>query len=152
MIDPSLAGFLEEGLGIHIGTRNHRLQPNGARATAAKVEADGRHLIVYVPRVAAPFVLPDLKSNGQAAVVFGRPTDDRACQVKGVFVNSRPARAAERPFVMEQWDRFLANLERIGIPGQAVSGWTTWPLVAIRLRATALFNQTPGPGAGAPLS
>ena len=27
----------------------------------------------------------------------------------------------------------------------------TWPAVAIRVRANALFNQTPGPGAGAPI-
>ena len=29
MIDDELAGFLEQGLGIHLGTRNAQLQPNG---------------------------------------------------------------------------------------------------------------------------
>jgi hypothetical protein len=152
MINRELAGFLEEGLGIHQGTRDERLQPNGARAVAVKVEDDGAHLVVYVSKVAAARVLPDLKSNGQAAVDFGRPTDDRACQVKGLFVRAWPATAKDRPFVEGQFEAFRDNLERIGIPRATSAGWATWPAVAIRLKATALFEQTPGPQAGAPLA
>jgi hypothetical protein len=151
MIDSQLAGFLEEGIGIHIGTRNERLEPSGARAVAAKVDEDGLHVVVYVAEIAARRLMGNLDSNGQAAVVFGRPTDDRACQVKGVFVDVRPASAEEQPFVRAQWNGFLENLERIGIPRASAANWVTWPAVAIRLKATALFEQTPGPHAGAPL-
>jgi hypothetical protein len=152
MLNPELAAFLEEGLGIHIGTRNETLEPNGARSAAVQVEADGAHLVVYVAEVAARRVLPDLQSNGQAAVVFARPTDDRACQVKGVFVGARAAAESERGFVEAQWDRFLDKLEKIGIPRAGTLSWITWPAVAVRLRATAVFEQTPGPDAGAPLA
>jgi hypothetical protein len=151
MIDGALAAFLQEGVGIHIGTRNDALQPNGARAIAVQVEADGEHLVVYVARIAAARILPDLESNGQAAVGFGRPVDDRACQVKGVFAGVRDATDDERPNVLAQWDAFLGSLEKIGIPRVATRTWVTWPAVAIRLRANALFDQTPGPGAGAPI-
>ena len=151
MIDAALAAFLQEGVGIHIGTRNGARQPNGARAIAVQVEPDGEHFVVYVARVAASRILPDLVSNGQAAVGFGRPIDDRACQVKGVFVSVRDADDDERPLVVAQWDGFLGSLEKIGIPRAATRTWVTWPAVAIRLRANALFNQTPGPDAGAPL-
>ena len=51
-----------------------------------------------------------------------------------------------------QWDGFLGSLEQIGIPRVATRAWVTWPAVAIRLRATAVFNQTPGPGTGAPFT
>ena len=151
MIDGTLAAFLQEGVGIHIGTRNGALQPNGARAIAVRIEPDGEHLVVYVARVAAARILADLESNGQAAVGFGRPIDDRACQVKGVFVGVRDATDDERPTVLAQWDGFLGSLEKIGIPRAATKTWVTWPAVAIRLRANALFNQTPGPDAGTPL-
>jgi hypothetical protein len=152
MIDTQLAAFLQEGVGIHIATRNRALQPNGARAIAVSVEPDGEHLVVYVGRVAAARILPDLEDNGQAAVGFGRPIDDRACQVKGVFVGWRDASEDERPAVLAQWDGFLGSLEQIGIPRAATKTWVTWPAVAIRLRANALFNQTPGPDAGSPLT
>jgi hypothetical protein len=151
MIDAKLGAFLEEGLGIHIGTRDERLQPGGTRAVAVKVEEGGVHIVVYVARAAIKRVLPNLESNGQAAVVFGRPIDERSCQVKGTFVSARPAKAAERELVLAQWDAYRDNLERIGIPRAAAAAWITWPAVAIRLKVTALFEQTPGPNAGVPL-
>ena len=152
MIGRDLAAFLQEGVGIHLGTRNGALEPNGARALAVRVDEGGTHLEVFVAEVAAARVLPDLEANGQAAVDFGRPVDDRACQVKGTFVGARAASEGDRELVMAQWDGFLGSLEKIGIPRAATRTWVTWPAVAIRLRANALFEQTPGPGAGAPLA
>jgi hypothetical protein len=152
MLDRTLAAFLQEGLGIHIGTRNERLEPNGARAVAVTVDDDGAHLVVYVAEVAAARVLPDLTANGQAAVSFGRPVDDRACQVKGQVVSVRPAEAHERAIIRAQFDGFLANLELIGIPRATGANWSWWPAVAILLKASAVFEQTPGPAAGTPLS
>jgi hypothetical protein len=108
--------------------------------------------VAYLAEVAASRVLADLRATGPAALVFARPVDDRACQVKGIFVDARPAKPEERGFVDEQWNRFLGNLEQIGIPRIASRGWITWPAIAIRLRATAVFEQTPGPAAGAPIA
>jgi len=152
MIDPELAAFLEQGIGIHIGTRNDQLHPNGARAVAAKVEGAGSHLVVYVAEIAAARLRADLESNGQAAVVFGRPEDERSCQVKGVFVDSRSATEDEHPLLQKQWDGFLGQLEMIGIPRVSATNWITWPAVAIRLKVTTVFEQTPGPQAGAQIA
>jgi hypothetical protein len=151
MIDRELAAFLQGEVGIHLGTCSESREPNGVRAVAAAVEADGAHLVVYLATVAAERVLPDLESRGQAAVSFGRPVDERACQVKGVFVSARDARDDERPRVAAQWESFQANLEQIGITRPTYAAWLTWPCLAIRLRVTALFEQTPGPGTGGPL-
>lgn len=152
MLDPQLRAFLEGGLGIHIGTRTAALRPNGARVAAVRTEDDGVHLTVYVAEVAARRVVPDLEANGAAAVVFARPADDRACQIKGAFAGARPADDDERSLIEEQWNRFLANLEQIGIPRAATSGWIIWPAVAVRLRATRVFDQSPGAGAGTVLA
>jgi len=152
MIDAELTAFLEQGVGIHIGTRNERLEPNGARAVAAKVEDGGSHLVVFVAEIAAARLRRDLESNGQAAVVFGRPEDERSCQVKGVFVDIRPAAESERPILEKQWDGFLNQLQMIGIPRVSASNWTIWPAVAIRLKVTTIFEQTPGPQAGAQIA
>jgi hypothetical protein len=152
MIGRELARFLEEGLAVQIGTRDADLRPHGARAVAARVEPDGVHFVVYLAEVAAARILADLESNGRAAVVFCRPYDDRACQVKGTFVAVRPAGESERRFVERRWNAFLDQLEQIGIPRAATTGWVTWPAVAIRLRVTAVFDQTPGPHAGAALA
>jgi hypothetical protein len=152
MIGTELASFLQEGIAIHIGTRNARLEPNGARAVAVSVDADGTHVIAYVPETAAPTVLADLESNGQAALVFARPPDERACQLKGTFAGARRASDDERRLVEAQWSRWLDRLTTIGYPRETFERWTTWPCVAVRVRVNAIFNQTPGPGAGAPIA
>lgn len=149
MIDATLAAFLQEGLGVYVGTRNAALEPSGARGVAVAVEAGGTHLLVYVAEVAAARILPDLDANGQIAVSVARPRDDRACQVKGMFAGARAAEAAERDGVLDQWERFRSALEYIGISRQITNGWVAWPAVAVRLKVTAVFEQTPGPGAGA---
>jgi len=50
--------------------------------------------------------------------------------------------------LQKQWDGFLTQLEMIGIPRVSATNWTTWPAVAIRLKVTTIFEQTPGPQAG----
>jgi hypothetical protein len=152
MIDQQLAAFLHDGVGIHIGTRNARFEPNGARAIAARVEDDGKHLVVYVSGVAAERILPDLESNGQAAVVFARPRDERACQVKGTFMNRRAVDEHERAAALAQWKAFLESLEYIGIPAASAATWIHVADIAIRLKVTAIFEQTPGPQAGKALA
>ena len=153
MLDRTLTEFLELGLAIHIGTRNHRMEPNGCRVTAVRVEEQGRHLIVYVPTAALPAVIDDLKSNGQAAVSFARPTDDRAVQVKGEFISMRDADPSEEAFVMGQWRGLLQELDVIGLAAlTSTSTWLMWPCVAVTIRVTAVFSQTPGPEAGSVLA
>ena len=152
MISKELAEFVQSGVAIHVGTRDAALQPEGARALSASVEADGRHVLVYVSDAASRRILPNLEANGQVAVVFARPTDDRACQIKGHFVSSRPATADEQPRVAAHWQLFFSNMAQIGIPAATAARWPIWPAVAIRFRATAVFDQTPGPQAGAPLA
>jgi len=152
MISGELAGFLQQGIGIYVGTRNAELEPNGARAIAARVEEDGARLIIYLADVAAARLLPDLHANGQAAVTFGRPVDERAVQVKGTFVAARAAREDERALLDGQWEGFTRQLEMIGVNREARSAWPTWPATAIALKPTAIFEQTPGPAAGTQLA
>jgi hypothetical protein len=153
MLDKSLTEFLEQGLAIHLGTRNQALRPNGCRVTAVRVEDQGRQLVAYVPAAATTAVLDDLRSNGQAAVSFARPTDDRAVQVKGELISIRDASASEEAFVLGQWQSLLQQLDMIGLAAlTSTSSWLMWPCAAITLRVTNVYIQTPGPEAGAVLS
>ena len=151
MLDRSLTEFLEQGLAIHIGTRDGRLRPNGCVVTAVRVEEEGRHLVAFIPKAVTPSVFDDLRGNGQAAISFTRPADDKAVQVKGEFLALEDVSAADEQFAREQWGGLLKQLDLIGLPGRATATWTLWPCVAVRIKVTALFSQTPGPEAGAVL-
>ena len=152
MLDRSITEFLELGLAIHMGTRNARMEPNGCRVTALRVEDQGTHLIAFIPKAASPAVLDDLNGNGKAAISVARPADDRAVQVKGVFVSQRDADATEQAFVMAQWHGFVKQLDMIGFNASTSTlSWSVWPCVAVKIRVTNVFSQTPGPDAGAVL-
>ncbi len=153
MLDQALTEFLERGLAIHIGTRNARMQPNGSRVTAVRVEEQGRHLVAYLPKAGTPAVLDDLRSNGKAAISFARPIDDRAVQVKGDLVSERDADPSEEAFVLGQWRALLTELDAMGLAAlTSTATWSMWPCVAVTIRVTAVFSQTPGPEAGSVLA
>lgn len=151
MIPDEVAQFLQQGLSIHVATRDAHMAPLGARALALRVHADGRRLTVYLAAAAAERLRAGLEASRQAAVNVGRPTDDRACQVKGVLEGMQPANADERELIEAQWRGFIGQLAQIGVSPEAIAAWVTWPAVSIELRVTALFEQTPGPRAGTAL-
>lgn len=151
LIDDELARFIESGLSVTAASRDSELQAEGAVAWAVRVEEDRVHAAVYLHENAAPLMLRNLREHPEFAVLVDRPSNHRACQLKGIYVSSRRARAAERAEIERQANGFRAELEAIGIPRAMTVGWKLWPCVAIRFRVTHLYEQTPGPGAGEPL-
>lgn len=152
VIDQQLRTFLEQGVSMHLGTRTARLEPNGARVVALAVDQSGAVITVYVPDAQMPGVAADVTVNAPVAVACARPQDDRACQVKGEVVAVRPARPDEYDLVTRQWAALREQLEQVGIPREATRTWAVWPCTAIQFRVTAVFDQTPGPNAGARLT
>ena len=150
MIDPRLVEFLEQGLSLHLGTRDGNRHPAGGRAAAVSVDPGLKHLVVYIAEVAAARLVPHLETSRQATVGFGRPEDERACQIKGTVVEIRPARPDEEAIVRRQWQGCMEQFEIIGINRDVAAGWACWPAVAVRIEVTAVFEQTPGPQAGVP--
>jgi hypothetical protein len=146
-----LAGFLRSGLAITVATRDDELEPDGAWGWAVDVHEDGRHVTLFLHEAAAAAMLRNLERHPEIAAVLDQPTSHRACQIKGRFVSSRPARDAERATVEGQVELLRADLASIGIPPAMTAGWQLWPCVAIEVRVEQLFEQTPGPGAGEPI-
>lgn len=152
MLSEDLAAFVASGVSIYIASRDAELEPDGTRVWALGVEHDRTHVIAYLHEEAAGPIVRNLEDNGQVALAISRPTDHRSCQLKGTFVAARPCRPDEREEVERQSEGFLRELESIGIPRTLMSGERVWPCLALRVRVGSVFEQTPGPGAGDPLS
>jgi hypothetical protein len=152
LIPDELAGFLESGLSIVAASRDAELQPSGASACALRVHKDRAHVTVFFYEEAGRRVLRNLESYPEIALDCDLPTSHRACQVKGTYVSSRRAQASERAEIERQLQAFTTDLEALGLPRAMVEGWKGWPCVAIDVRVTQLFEQTPGPGTGEPLT
>jgi len=152
MVTGELATFLAGQIDIHIGTRDASLRPHSARVSAVRVEDDREHVVAFVPALGADAILGDLDANGQVALFAGRPPDNSAYQLKGSFTGARPASGDEREYIEQFWDSFLEAMAVIGFDRSTFRHWPVWPSVAVRIRVTAVFCQTPGPGTGAPVA
>lgn len=146
-----LVGYLASGLSITVATRDDQLRPDGDRGWAVLVHSDRAHLTVFLLEEAAPPHLRNLAAHPEIAIAFDRPTDNRACQIKGRVIGTRPAREDERAEVERQANGFRDELVALGIPRTMTDGWRTWPAVALDVAISEVYEQTPGPGAGEPM-
>lgn len=151
VISKELASFLESGISILVGTRDARLQPEAARAFGARVGAGGAELTVLVPQAVGAVTAANVRDNGRIAVLFSRPSDHRSIQVTGRVAAIEPGGDAERALVDRYRCELAQTLAAVGLPPRLTLRAAHWPCHAIRLRVEAIYVQTPGPGAGAPL-
>jgi len=150
-ISEELTAFVESGVSIQVGTRDHRLFPECVRAYGARVERGRREVTVFLPDATAASTLANLADNGRIAVCFSRIEDHRSIQLKGKVVAVAPATPDDRPIVDRYRGEFVKNIAVIGLPPRISLRLNAWPCRAVRFRVESLFVQTPGPGAGAPL-
>jgi hypothetical protein len=143
--------LLASGVVMSVGTRDQALNPECVPAIGSRVNRDRRTLTVFVPRALAGATLANLEDNGQVAINFARPSDDKTMQVKGRSRGVREATDADRPTQELARGGLVEQLAGVGLPRALGRRMTWWPSVAIDIEVADVFVQTPGPGAGARL-
>jgi hypothetical protein len=152
MIGGELQAFLESGVSVLVGTRDRFLVPEAMRGFGLRVEAGGGELAVFLPRAWSARTLANLADNGRIAVAAARPEDHRSVQVKGAVLEIREGGAADRAAIDRYRELLVAEFGPIGYPPRVVYRLNAWPCDVARLAVETLFEQTPGPRAGAPLT
>jgi hypothetical protein len=74
----------------------------------------------------------------------------RSLQIKGQVIALELAGESDRAALVAYLDKFSEILAFIGIPRDVSMRLNNWPAWAVRVRIDELYEQTPGPGAGAP--
>lgn len=151
MVSAELAEFIQSGVSVLAGTRDARLMPDAMRGMGVRVEEGGAELTVFLPAATSARAIANLRANGCIAVCFSRPSDHRSIQLKGQAVAIREADASERAAVERYRGELAQALAFVGVPISTTLRMAHWPCHAIRMRIDAVYQQTPGPGAGAPL-
>jgi hypothetical protein len=137
-----------------VGTRDAGLRPAHTSAVGALVDDDRRTVTFFVPESRAARLLRDLQDNGRVAFSFGWVSHE-AYQLKGTYVSSRPATAADRAHQEAYRASLLAAARQVypeEIARPFALGAAYQPGVAVTFRVEAVFLQTPGPGAGTRLA
>jgi hypothetical protein len=147
-----MAHFLESPVAIQLCAASPDLHPASTRAFGCRVEEDARTLRLSVLEAQAKRFLKALDTGERVAVNFGHVVDFRSVQVKGTRLEVRAADETERQAVRDYTREFKKMMGRVGVPEEACQGlFHSGPVVVVRVRADVLFEQTPGPGAGARL-
>jgi hypothetical protein len=154
-IDDALKAFLESGVSVVVGTRDEALVPEIVRAWGPHVNRDRQTIRLCVPEATSVRTRTNLVGNGRIAVAFSLPSTYETVQLKGRHLRTTKPSADDLLRLDRHRESFAALNESIGVPRAGVE--TFWrgelagspQFVTIHFAVHAIFNQTPGPAAGA---
>lgn len=152
MISDSLRQLIQSGVSTMVGTRDQELVPECVRAVGSVVALDGLRLTVFLPARSAARSVANLRANGEIAVTFSEVPTHRTRQVKGRAVFVRDATEAESAIMERYIAAFGAELDIVGMPPSVSRRLAYLPAHAVEIEVREVFDQTPGPGAGARLA
>jgi hypothetical protein len=151
VIDDGTRELLLAGVATVVATRDERMRPSLQRGWALGISEDGREVTVCVPAAPGSRMLENLESNGAVAITCSRPTTYRTVQVKGDVVAIREPTAEQRAGAEAHAAAFSREVEELGLPPGTGRRMFDPDLVAVRIAVAELYDQTPGPRAGARL-
>jgi hypothetical protein len=138
-------------MSILVGTVDERGRPSCCRAIALTSADDLATVTAYVPVATSRSVIADIAATHRMAVVANQPIEHLSLQLKGTTGTTRLARSEERALMHDRLEGFADVLDQIGVPRRITRSITYWPAFAIELHVEEVFEQTPGPKAGARL-
>lgn len=154
ILTPDLVALAQGGVSVLLASCREDGRPISGVALGARVDRHGT-IRVLLPRRTNLRVLEALAEGRGIAVTFSRALDHRSFQVKASGARILAACPDDAPEVARQCAVFHDELIGIGLPEQVADGYMRYDpddLVAIEFVPEEAFVQTPGPGAGSPLS
>jgi hypothetical protein len=157
LIHRELKSFLESGVSVVMGTRDADLVPEITRAWGLMVSKDRRSISLCVPLATSQKTLDNLVANGLMTVCCTLPTSYKTVQMKGQWIATADPSRADLAVVERHREAFGRLNNRIGFPRQQSEiFWrreleTSPVFIKLRFVPEQIFDQTPGPDAGAPL-
>lgn len=151
LVSPELAAFLESGLSLVVGTRDGDLVPECAFGAGIRVHAGGGRVTLFLGTSPAAAAIENLRANGAVAITASRPVDYRTVQLKGRATRVEAVSDVERRTLLSYREALVRQLGAVGWARSVTRRLSVWPCVAVEVELDAVFEQTPGPRAGAAL-
>jgi hypothetical protein len=147
--EDSIARQIAPGWSVLVGTVDPAGWPATCRGVGLRLDPDRQGLTVYVPVATGAEAVANLATNGRIAIASTDPLSHQSLQLKGRIRAVRIAAADEEPLVRECLERLADVLDQAGLPRGVTRTMTCWPAFAVDVAVEAVFDQTPGPRAGA---
>jgi hypothetical protein len=149
--DAATIELLDKGCALVLGTVSRDGQPRAMRGWGVSV-VDGGPRLRLVLDAADPVSIEHCAERGPISVTATDVLTLRSIQLKGRALEVEAVTAADRARAQRYCDSFFADIEASdGTPRWLLENLVPVDLVAVLVTIEELFNQTPGPAAGAPL-
>jgi hypothetical protein len=139
---------IEGASAVIVASRDAQMRPRAARGALVRRGSGPDDLLVYVVPGLAAHVLPNLRDNGAIALMVALTATHEAYQVKGQVTEIGDAPAADEPVVRDHMAKFAEDGARLGVSRRLIERVICWPALMLQVKATHIFHQSPGPGAG----
>jgi hypothetical protein len=129
--------------------------PELARVWGPHLDAEADEIVICVPSASGRRLLTNLEQSGLIAVNVTSPQTYRSFQAKGRVIAVAMASPEERERVAAHQEAFIESVVAVGMPRDMSRRLfeeelrESPDLTAVRVKVEVLFDQTPGPGAGA---
>ncbi|MBD1549268.1 hypothetical protein [Roseibium aggregatum] len=154
LLTADLVALAQGGVSVILASCGAEGKPIAGIGVGARVDEAGT-IRVFLTRQANLPLLKALEDGRAIAVTFSRARDHVSFQVKANGASILQACPDDTPEIARQSAVFRDELIGINLPKHVAEGFTTYDpgdLLAIEFTPEAAFVQTPGPGAGSPLS
>ncbi len=156
VLDEASARFIaEQAVSMALSSRDARLRPSISKAAGVRISADRCRVTVLVDQQLGADVVRDLRAGHPLAAVFSEPATHRTVQLKAARAELLPVTPADREAARQHFEATVAHVAPLGYDEAGIRCYFAHQpeqLVAVSFVPTAAFEQTPGPGAGRPLS
>jgi hypothetical protein len=152
LLSPDNLAFIQKGVSINVASRDVRRVPSLTRALSCRVDADGQRLRIALSRSQSSDLLRDIEKSGAIAVVFTEPSTHRTLQIKGADAGEVTADTADRACLEHTRAAFGAEIGKLGFDAAfntRLFQLAPDDLVVLAFTPQTVFQQTPGPNAGA---
>lgn len=154
MLDPALLQHFTVGAALIVATVAPNGAPHAGRAWGVTILSDdaGGTFARILVNERDTVTLDHLTVGAPVAVTAADVPTLRAVQIKGHCLAVEPATAEDRRYAARSTDAFFTKITEVdGASRQLLDRWNPVDVVACVLSVDGVYDQTPGPGAGAPL-
>ena len=146
--------FIQKGISISVASRDRRLVPSLSRALSCVVSEEGTQLRLSLVASQSQDLLRDINAGSAIAVGFTEPSTHRTLQIKGLDAKVVPLSDRDREALARSERAFGAEIGQLGFDAAFNRRFfhaEANDLVVIAFTPNVVYQQTPGPGAGAVL-
>lgn len=154
LLDPAQAAFIQSQVSIIVAASDAEQVPSLMRAAGCRVDAGRRRVTVLLNASQSRALLRGIDRSGVIAVVFSQPSTHRTLQLKGSDAAIETLCPADTALLEHYRELMVVEIGALGFPRvftEAMLSGAAADTVAVSFTPAAVFEQTPGPAAGAQL-